>query len=188
VSGTGFGIPLVLRYVLEVAQDTAEAITLLQRLPVSMSYSITLLDRRAEWATVFVAPDRAVEVTRRKVVTNFQHQVEWPEHARATRAEERLASLQQRIDASGPLQDAVNALLQPPLFQSAYLRGYGTLYSAVYRPRSGAVELLWPGQRWAQTMDSFVDDRREIVYAPGGYALAGQQDRAVMQDLTEPGS
>jgi predicted choloylglycine hydrolase len=149
-----------------------------------MTYSITLLDRKAEWATVFVAPDRAVEVTRRKVVTNFQHHVEWPEHARATRAEERLASLQQRIDSAGPLQDAVNALLLPPLFQSAYLRGYGTLYSVVYRPHSGAVELLWPGQRWAQKMDAFVDGKREIVYASSGYALAGQQDRSVMDGFT----
>jgi len=132
----------------------------------------------------FGPPDRAVEVTRRKVVTNFHHHVEWPEHARATHAEERLASLQQRIDAAGPLQDAVNALLQPPLFQSAYLRGYGTLYSAAYRPRSGGVELLWPGQRWAQTMDAFVDGQREIVYAPGGYALAGQQDRSALEDFT----
>jgi len=188
VSGTGFGIPLVLRYVLEVAQDTAEAVKLLQRVPVSMSYSITLLDRKAAWATVFVGPDRAVEVTRRKAVTNFQHRVEWPEHARATRSEERLASLQQRIDAGGPLQEAVDALLQPPLFQSSWLRGYGTLYSALYRPRSGAVELLWPGQRWMQSIDSFVDGQREIVYAPGGYALAGQQDRSVMQDLTESAS
>ena len=57
--GEGFGIPLVLRYVLEVAQDTAEAVRLLERLPVSMSYSVSLLDRHGRWATVFLAPDRA---------------------------------------------------------------------------------------------------------------------------------
>ncbi|HZT55219.1 MAG TPA: C45 family peptidase [Burkholderiaceae bacterium] len=185
VSGAGFGIPLVLRYLLEVAQNTAEAIALLQRVPVSMSYTVTLLDARAEWATVFVAPDRAVEVTRHRAVTNFQHRVEWPEHARATRAQERLACLQQQMDAAAPLPAAIDALLQPPLFQSAWLRGYGTLYSAVYRPRSGGVELLWPGERWAQSVDDFEEGRREIVYAPGGYALAGQEDHAVMQVLAE---
>ena len=184
VSGTGLRDPLVLRYILEVSGRRAGGRTAAARAG-HMSYSVTFLDARAEWATVFVAPDSAVEVTRRKVVTNFQHQIEWPEHARATREQERLACLQQHIDAKGPLQSAVDALLQPPLFQSAWLRGYGTLYSAVYRPRSGVVELLWPGQRWAQSVDGFAAGRREIVYAPGGYALAGQEDQAVMQMLAE---
>ena len=166
VSGSGFGIPLVLRYVLEVARDTAEAIALLQRLPVSMTYSITLLDRKAEWATVFVAPDRPVEVTRRKVVTNFQHRVRV---ARACTGDPSPRSGWPACSSASTLRCRCrmrsNALLQPPLFQSAYLRGYGTLYSAVYRPRSGGIELLWSGQRWAQAIDSFVEGRREIVYA-----------------------
>ncbi|MGS5087679.1 C45 family autoproteolytic acyltransferase/hydrolase [Hydrogenophaga sp. A37] len=166
VSGIGFGIPLVLRYVLEVAQSTAEAMALLQRLPISMCYTITVLDRHADWATVFVSPDRPAEVTRRNAVTNFQHRVEWPEHARATHAELRLARLQQQIDGPGSLQQASNALLQPPLYQSAYLRGYGTLYSAIYRPRSDQVELRWPGQQWLQTVDGFAAGQREIVYVP----------------------
>ncbi len=147
VSGAGFGIPLVLRYVLELAQNTAEAVKLLQRVPVSMCYSVTLLDRHGEWATVSVAADRPAEAVRQRAVTNVQHRVEWPEHAQATHALERCARLQAQIDGPGTLADATQALLQPPLFQSAYLRGHGTLYSAVYRPRSGAVELLWPGQR-----------------------------------------
>ena len=166
VSGTGFGIPLVLRYVLEVAQTTADAIKLLQRVPVSMCYSVTLLDRAGDWATVFVSPDRPVEVTRRNVVTNFQNSVEWPEHARATHAPERKERLQAQVDGPGTLEEAVQALLQPPLFQSAYLRGYGTLYSAVYRPQTGGIELLWPGERWAQSVDAFAEGQREVVYVP----------------------
>ena len=164
VSGTGFGIPLVLRYVLEVAQNTAEAIAILQRVPVSMCYSVTLLDATGEWATVFVAPDRPTEVTRRNVVTNFQHQVDWPEHARATHSVERRDALQAQIDGPGTLADATDALLREPLFQSAWLRGYGTLYGAVYKPRSRQVELLWPGQRWAQSLATFDEGERRIDY------------------------
>jgi predicted choloylglycine hydrolase len=164
VSGEGFGIPLVLRYVLEVAQSTAQAIELLRRVPVSMCYSITLLDRHADWATVFVAPDRPTEVTRDKVVTNFQHQVDWPEHARATHSVQRRDCLQALIDAPVSLPQASAALLQPPLLQTAYLRGHGTLYSAIYKPRSGSVELLWPEQRWAQSLSGFSAGQRDIVY------------------------
>jgi len=165
VSGTGFGIPLVLRYVLEVAQNTAEAIKLLQRVPVSMCYSVTLLDSKSAWATVFVSPDRAVEVTQHNAVTNFQHAVEWPEHARATHALERRQCLQQHIDSAGALDATVAALLAPPLFQDAYLRGYGTLYSAVYRPASGQLQLHWPQQRWAQSISEFEEGRCDICYA-----------------------
>ncbi|KQW35579.1 C45 family autoproteolytic acyltransferase/hydolase [Rhizobacter sp. Root404] len=168
VSGTGFGIPLVLRHVLDVAHSTAEAIAILQRVPVSMCYSVTLLDAAGDWATVFVAPDRPTEVTRRQVVTNFQHRVEWPEHARATHSVERCDALQAQIDRPGSLTEATEALLRAPLFQSAYLRGYGTLYGAVYRPRSGQVELLWPDQRWAQSLDSFEEGERCIAYRPAG--------------------
>lgn len=171
VCGTGFGVPLVLRYLLEVAQTTAEAIKLLKRVPSSMSYNITLLDRHADWATVFIAPDRPAEVTRQKATTNLQHRVEWPEHARATRAVERLECLERTVAAAACAGDVACALLQPPLFQTTYLRGYGTLYSAMYRPRSGTAELLWADQRWSQSLDAFKDGERKVTYladAPEG--------------------
>lgn len=166
--GDGFGIPLVLRYVLEIAQDTASAVAILQRVPVHMCYSVTLLDARGEWATVFLNPDRPVEVTRRRAVTNFQHTVEWPEHARATSACERLAALQQQIDAGMPAREAQAALLREPLYQPAWRRGYGTLYTAAYAPQSGRLELSWPGQAWPQTLAAFEEGHREIAYLGQG--------------------
>ncbi len=171
-SGDGFGIPLVLRYVLEIAGNVAEATRILERVPVSTCYNISLLDAAGDWATVFVSPDRPSEVTRRKVVTNFQHKVEWPQHARATHAVERLEHLQRQIDGPGSAADAIGALLQPPLYQTSWLRGHGTLYSAAYRPRSRKVELLWPGQQWPQELQSFEPGERIIRY-PAVAAAAG---------------
>jgi predicted choloylglycine hydrolase len=153
--------------VLETAPNTADAVALLERIPVSMSYNVTLLDRKADAATLFLAPDRPPELTRRFATTNFQHRVDWPEHARATHSVERLRCLEQRLTTAGSTEEFANALLQPPLFQSSYLRGYGTLYTAVYLPRSGRAELRWPGVRWAQSLQAFTAGRRDIVYAPG---------------------
>ena len=167
VTGTGFGIPLLLRYVLEIAQNTAEAVGLLKRIPVSMSYNVTLLDRKADAATLFLAPDRPPELTRRFATTNFQHRVDWPEHARATHSVERLQCLEQRLATATSAEEVADALLQTPLFQSSYLRGYGTLYTAVYQPRSGKAELRWPGVRWAQTLLAFSAGQRDIVYVSG---------------------
>ena len=162
VSGTGFGIPLVLRYVLEVAHDTADA-----RRPAAGAGQHVLhrhaARRRRHWATVFVSPDRPTEVTRHNVVTNFQHAVEWEQHARATHAVERRlpAGADRR---SGTAADAIAALLQPPLYQTSWLRGYGTLYSAAYRPRSGLIELMWPGMRWEQRLSTFAEGSRRLHY------------------------
>lgn len=162
VSGKGFGVPLVVRYILETAQNTAEAVSILKRIPVHMTYSITLLDQAGEWATVFVSPDRAAEVVRQRAVTNFQHTVEWQQHAKATHAIERLAVLQQKLEYASSSHEAIQAMLCKPLYQEAWLRGYGTLYSAVYRPLSKSVELLWPQQSWRQTIQNFEEAQRSI--------------------------
>ena len=164
VCGTGFGIPLVLRYVLETAQDTDEAVRVLERVPVSMCYSVTLLDAAGQWATVFVAPDRPTEVTRRVAVNNFQKKVEWAQHANATHSVERLSSLHAHLDSGGSAQSVADALLKPPLYQSSWERGYGTLYSAAYRPRSGRIALFWPGQQWLQSLADFSEGERRIQY------------------------
>lgn len=165
VVGTGFGIPLVLRYMLESAQTTAQAVAILQRIPVHMSYNVTLLDSNADWATVFVAPDRPVEVTRDRAVTNFQRKVEWPEHARATRSPERLEALRRQVEGSTSAQQAVAALLREPLYQTAWMRGYGTLYTAIYRPLSGLAALRWPDQVWEQSVQAFKEEHRTIEYS-----------------------
>jgi predicted choloylglycine hydrolase len=165
VAGDGFGIPLVLRYVLEIARDTASAVAILQRVPVHMCYSVTLLDAKGDWATVFVNPDRPPEVTRRRAVTNFQHEIEWPQHALATASSLRLDTLQAQLDAKVSAAAAVEAMLREPLYQPAWARGYGTLYTAAYSPRSGTAELLWPGARWTQTLGAFVEGERDITYS-----------------------
>jgi predicted choloylglycine hydrolase len=126
---------------------------------------VSLLDAKSKSATVFVAPDRPTEVLADKAVTNFQHRVEWPEHARATRSDERLEALSERLDAPGiTARQLADSLLAPPLYQSSWLKGYGTLYSAIYWPLGRRAELFWPGERWAQTLESFAPGRRDIVF------------------------
>lgn len=166
-AGQGFGIPLVVRYLLEVSSTVEEACDVLKRVPVHMSYTITLLDAAGHWATVFVGPDIATYVTRRRAISNFQHQVDWPQHAQATCAVERLAAMQQLVERPGTLSQATAALLRPPLFQTSYRRGYGTLYSAVYQPVDRSVGLFWQDQSWQQTLRAPLPGERDIVFPNG---------------------
>jgi predicted choloylglycine hydrolase len=163
----GFGIPIVMRYVLEFAATVAEALKILNRVPVHMSYTISLLDRKGRHATVFVAPDRPTEVREQRIATNHQHEVEWPRHATATRSVERAESLDQALVDASETEDMLKAFLRPPVFQTAYGRGYGTLYTAVYRPKDASAELVWPVARWRQSCAHFAEDARTIRFAEG---------------------
>jgi predicted choloylglycine hydrolase len=60
----------VVRYVLEVCASTEEAVRVLRRVPVHMSYNVTALDAAGQWATVYLAPDRPARVTDLAEVTN----------------------------------------------------------------------------------------------------------------------
>jgi predicted choloylglycine hydrolase len=153
--GDGFGIPLVIRYVLEVCGTIEEAVRVLRRIPVHMSYNVTALDRSGRWATVYLAPDRPARVTDRAVVTNHQGEVEWPPYAAAIRSVERQERLEELLAASTDVSGVVAACLRPPLYATRFHDGFGTLYTAEYRPAEGGVNYYWPGQSWPQSLDRF---------------------------------
>jgi len=163
VSGQGFGIPIVLRYVLEFAANVMEALALLGRIPVHMAYSVALMDRHGKTAMVFVAPDRKMEIVDRKVTTNHQHKVEWPRHAKVTKTVERELILDTAILSSSQ-HDVLQAFLRPPVFQTDYGRGHGTLYTALYDSRAASAELIWPGKRWRQSCTVFVEGSHAVHY------------------------
>lgn len=156
--GKGFGIPLILRYVLETCRAVTEAVEVLQRVPSHMSYNISLLDARADHATVFVAPDRPTEVTRQAVCTNHQREIEWPEHARRTQTIERERYLTARLeDESATLDSLIGRFLQPPLYHTVNPERWRTLYTASYLPQRGTASYLWPNDRWEQRFDHFAE-------------------------------
>jgi predicted choloylglycine hydrolase len=99
--GEGFGIPLVIRYALEVCATADEAVQVLRRIPVHMSYNVTALDRGGRRATVYLAPDRPARVTSRAVTTNHQGTVEWAPYAAAIRSVERAQRLEQLLAPPG---------------------------------------------------------------------------------------
>ncbi len=166
ISGLGFGIPLVLRYLLETCDTTSDAIAALSRLPMHMPYNVSLIDREGHSATVLVAPDREAAVVPDAVCTNHQQQVEWPDYARLTRSVERKEYLEILLAAQNddPDHEAVlTAFLEPPLYQTRLEQGFGTLYTARYRAEERALELHWPHRSpWHQSLADFTEGRQLI--------------------------
>jgi predicted choloylglycine hydrolase len=167
--GRGFGVPLILRYLLQVCADVPDAVEALRGLPCHMSYNLTLLDRQGQHATVLLAPDRPPIVTPATSVTNHQLGVEWPRHGRLSRTVERAAFLAGELDRGQLDGDGLLRLfLAPPLHSRGYGSGFGTVYTAAYRPAAGRIQLAWPGgQPWAQGFGDFTEGHRAITFADG---------------------
>jgi predicted choloylglycine hydrolase len=166
VVGDGFGVPIILRYVLQTCETAAEAGAALARIPTHMSYNVTVVDRHRHFRTAMMAPDRPARVTHAAVATNHQDKVEWDSHARFTATVERERFLLQRLTLHvEPQEKFINAFLRAPLYSSAFAQGFGTLYTAVYRPRLGKMELRWPRAAWPLDLHVFHEDQR-VIYTP----------------------
>lgn len=166
VVGEGFGVPLILRYVLQTCETAEEAGKALSRVPTHMSYNVTVVDAKRNYLTALMAPDRKTRITHAAVATNHQEKVEWDSHARFTATVERERFLLHRLTLHvDPEEKFIGAFLRPPLYSSAFAQGFGTLYTAVYRPRLGQMELRWPRALWPLNLHDFVEDQR-MIYTP----------------------
>lgn len=158
--GNGFGTTMLVRAVLQSCESTLEAVRFLAPIPVHMAYNVTLLDQSGATATVLLRPGRDAEVTSDPVAANHQGEIQWPRYERFSRSQERaqfasmLLALPESHGLHGPA-DFAERFLEPPLFRDQYARGSGTLYTAAYSPREGAVELRWRDATVRRGFDAF---------------------------------
>jgi predicted choloylglycine hydrolase len=165
--GDGFGVPIIIRYILETCATAKEASAALARIPSHMAYNVTVLDKEGGHATVYLGPGREAVVTNAAVATNHQEHVKWRHHARATATVERERFLLQRLTLhEEPAENFIAAFLKPPLYSLAFTRGFGTLYTAVYWPAAGRARYCWPGSVWPQSLEEFREGMIQVSY-PG---------------------
>jgi predicted choloylglycine hydrolase len=163
--GPGFGVPMILRHVLQTCTTTVEAAEALARIPSHMAYNVTVVDAARELRTVQLMPGAAGVVTHSPVATNHQSRVEWVAHARMTATVERERYLLQRLMLHEDAPEAfIGHFLRPPLYSLAFERGFGTLYTAAYRPRERRLSYHWPHYHWDLRLDAFEPGVREVHY------------------------
>jgi predicted choloylglycine hydrolase len=155
VHGTGFAIPMVLRYLLETCWSVDEALGRLRTLPITIPQNVTLVDPNRT-VTVYLGPDIPLTETPTSCAANHQHLPVPDEQERSTRTQARLAAVQ----AAGV---DVAAMLRPPLYQCAYDEWLGTVYTAQYRPAEGRVTYHWPGKSWEHSFAGFSPGSRTVT-------------------------
>jgi predicted choloylglycine hydrolase len=120
-----------------------------------MAYNLTILDRNGDNATVFVAPELEPEVSVRCPATNHRGTVpDDPDHAQRFNSVERQQALFALLARKPDPDTAISAFLKPPLYNTAYAEGFGTMYTAAYRPAEGVVDYVWPGSTWRRGFNS----------------------------------
>ncbi len=169
--GVGFGIPIILRYVLETCATAAQAADALASVPTHMAYNVTAVDKAGRFVTVYMAPDRKPVVKAIAYATNHQGRIEWHDHARATATLEREQFLHFRINDPEITDTAlIRAFSKPPLYTSAYGTGFGTIYTAVYDPLEGTARYIWPDGDWTLSLKDFRPGEKPVTFMPAGRA------------------
>jgi predicted choloylglycine hydrolase len=163
--GEGFGIAIVLRYILETCRHAGDALKVLKRVPVHLPYNLAILDRRGDWLTVFISPDRAPEVRREPYSANRQDATIRPDDPRIVDTVRREALLENVIGNPGETMERYgDRFLQPPIYRPVKEGGWGTLYTACYRPADSSVQLRWPRASWRQSIAAFEPGERLVSY------------------------
>ena len=156
--GDGFGIPLIMRYILETCTTVQQAIAVFKRIPSHMAYNVTIVDAQGDFATLMVGLEGNIHVTRERAITNHQQQVVWPQQAQFSKTIERKQFLDDFLQRPTCTSEAlIAAFLQAPLRSTQYDQSFGTVYTAVYQPQSGRMRYVWPDREWSHSFDDFKD-------------------------------
>lgn len=168
ITGEGFGLPLILRYVLETCDDTQSAVEVLKRIPTHMAYNVTLVDRNGNYATVYLLPEKNADVDYTPVSTNHQRQVEWHDYARLTSTEERLEYMTTCLNEDNEtLSRFIRRFLSEPLYNTHFEKAFGTLYTVAYHAKNDEMALYWRKHKpLRQSFTNFTETHIDINFLP----------------------
>lgn len=155
VKGEGFGITIVLRYLLETCSNVEQAINKLKTIPVHLDYTLALVDTSGEHRTVYLSPGNSPVITNHYISANHQVVVENEKELFLPDSIERLAKLEEiSCNYTEPYQIA-SQFLQPPLYRSHQEHRYGTLYTSMYDCVNKQAHYIWPGTAQIVSFDNF---------------------------------
>ena len=87
-----------------------------------------------------------------------------PATARSLRSVPRQQHLLEALEQGTPRAEILDSFTRSPLRSVDYDAGFGTLYTAQYRPQAGEVTYRWPDATWTRAFDDA--DERRVVSLP----------------------
>jgi predicted choloylglycine hydrolase len=165
--GVGFGVPIVVRYLLETCATTAEARVALERIPVAHTQNLTVADAEGDVVTAYLNPDRPPSFRRIPIAVNHQWAVEtWDPVLAESTLQREWWLLRLLDDPDVDHERFLGAFLVPPLYSLAHDVGRGTVYTAAYDPKEGDITYVWPTSTLPLRFDAFTEGTHEVVFPP----------------------
>jgi predicted choloylglycine hydrolase len=159
----GFGIALIVRYILETCKSTGEALEKLRCIPSHMAYNLTIADRNGLTASVELRPGGGCQRVWPAIATNHQNGPHDTRHHKFTQTFRRRAHLQSLIADKIEPHDLAKHFVLSPLVQRDYDAGFGTLFTAEYDPQTLKQSLIWPRQKWVNTLSCFQECQATVA-------------------------
>lgn len=165
--GDGFGISLILRYILETCDTTRQAENVLKRIPSHMAYNVTVLDANGQFITAYLSPNKKA-IIKRSVRFSVNHQPNeplWEKYAQVSATQKRESSLKQILaQTDKPLTYIMDKFHKAPLYSNRFSKGFGTLYTAIYSSQYPSLTLTWPDKMLYLDFDNFKEQNQFIIY------------------------
>lgn len=169
--------PIIMRYVLHTCATVDEAVAVLQRIPSHMAYNVTIVDKSGAFKTVMVTAGGGVQVTDQRTITNHQAAVVWSEQASFSKTIERKSFLDDFISTTDCTADTLTqAFLAAPLRSTQFDKNFGTVYTAVYLPKSGQMRYVWTTAEWSHDFKTFKDSSINVDLHPESNAVLGSNE------------
>jgi predicted choloylglycine hydrolase len=165
--GEGFGVPIVIRYLLETCDTVDEAREVLARIPIAHTHNLTIADAAGGVITAYLNPDRPPSFRRLPIAVNHQWAVEsWDPVLAESTLQREWWLLRLLDDPDVDHERFLGAFLVPPLYSLAHDVGRGTVYTAAYDTAEGDVTYAWPTLRLALRFETFAEGEHEVTYPP----------------------
>lgn len=160
VVGEGFCAPLIVRYILETSTTVKEAKIKIAKVPCNMAYNITLLDPSGDYTTVFLHPGKKAIFADDPVCTNHQVKADWSEYTEFSKTIERYDLIKEMLATENfTSEQLVQSFFEKPFFNVNFEKQFGTLYTALYRPKKLNLSLLWQNRFLVQSFKEFEESK-----------------------------
>jgi predicted choloylglycine hydrolase len=165
IHGDGFGVTLILRYLLQTCDSVDLALKTLGRIPISMDYNIALVDSTGDSATAYVAPLREPQITAHRFSANHPPDTLNCRLSAFSDSRQRQREMK-RLDGEADLSpdEIGKAFLKTPIYRPYERFTSGTLYTVLYYPASRQAAFHWPGRVWQLSLDHFQQGELKIRY------------------------
>ncbi len=165
--GEGFGVPIVIRYLLETCDTVEDARAVLARMPIAHTHNLTIVDAAGGVITAYLNPDRPPSFRRLPIAVNHQWAVEsWDPVLAESTLQREWWLLRLLDDPDVDHERFLGAFLVSPLYSLAHDVGRGTVYTAAYDPAVGDITYAWPTLRLPLRFETFVEGEHEVVFPP----------------------